>query len=119
MEKALKIIEKFPINKALLHGDLGIHNILFRGNQVVGVIDPETMLGDRIYDFITLIFSDVRLCKNLVFNDFHTFLKDEPIEKLKAMIILVLFDRIIRCVRHNIPDIDIYISLWNYYSNMI
>lgn len=119
VEKSLNVIEKYSINKALLHGDFGVHNILFNNNQVVGVIDPETMLGDRIYDFITLIFSDVRLCKDLDINDVYLFLDNEPFEKVKAMIILVLFDRIIRCVRHNIPDIDIYISLWNYYANMI
>lgn len=119
VHSALKNIEKYPIDKVLLHGDLGLHNILFNKNTIVGVIDPETMLGDRIYDFLSLLFSDINLCRTLSIDDIYIYLPNESQEKIKNMIVLILFDRIIRCVRHNIPLIKDYLKLWDYYSNII
>ena len=37
--------------KYFLHGDTGVHNFVFRQNQLVGVIDPDPMAGPVIYDF--------------------------------------------------------------------
>ena len=102
-----------------MHGDLGLHNILFNGDQIAGIIDPETVIGDRIYDFISFVFSDLRICENLKIQELYKLLGQEPQEKIKAMVILVLFERIIRCVRNNIPNIEKYIKLWNYFSNML
>ncbi len=119
VEKALKIIDKYKFEKTILHGDLGIHNLLFKENELIGVIDPQPISGDRIYDYIFFIFSDIMFCKDVTIEQICNDLNKEPIEKVKAMTILILFDRIIRCVRHNLKDTNMYLEIWKKYSNVL
>ena len=36
----------------LLHGDCGVHNFLFEGDSLAGIIDPTPVIGDPIYDLL-------------------------------------------------------------------
>lgn len=119
VEKAIELIYKYNFNTVILHGDLGIYNLLFKNNKLVGIIDPQPISGDCIYDYIFFIFSNLNFCKNIKLSDIYEDLKNEPIEKINAMIILILFDRIIRCVRYNIKNISEYLILWNKFSNIL
>ena len=119
VEKALKIIDKYKFKTVILHGDLGMHNLLFMNNKLAGIIDPQPIAGDRIYDYLFFIFSDILFCKNISLAQIYNDLEGENIEKINALIVLILFDRIIRCIRHNLFDIEEYLKLWDTYSNII
>ena len=119
VEKAISVLNKYPVNKVILHGDLGIHNLLFKNNDLVGVIDPQPIAGDCIYDYIFFIFSDLIFCKDTTMLKLYNDLQNEATEKIDALVILVLFDRIIRCVRHKSNNINEYLKLWENYTNQI
>lgn len=119
VEEAIDILDKYPIDKVILHGDLGIHNLLFKNNNLVGIIDPQPIAGDRIYDYIFFIFSDLIFCKDMTMSQLYDELQEEPAKKINALVILILFDRIIRCVRHKLDNIDEYLKLWEIYTKQI
>ncbi len=119
VERAISVLNKYPVNKVILHGDLGIHNLLFKNNDLVGVIDPQPIAGDRIYDYIFFIFSDLIFCKDMTMLKLYDDLQNEATEKIDALVILVLFDRIIRCVRHNSNNTNEYLKLWENYTYQI
>lgn len=37
--------------KYYLHGDTGVHNLVYLDNKLTGVIDPSPLIGPKIYDF--------------------------------------------------------------------
>lgn len=119
VQKAMQIIGEYKFKQVILHGDLGVHNLLFLNNELTGIIDPQPVAGDRMYDYIFFIFSDTRICNNIKLEEIYQDFTNEPIKKIKALIILILFDRIIRCVRHNLPEITTYIDLWKKFSNIL
>ena len=48
----------------LLHGDLTPSNVLLRGSQVAGIIDPDPISGDGLYDLAYLLTSSIALSKD-------------------------------------------------------
>lgn len=48
-ESSNRIPSKGPF---LLHGDCGVHNFVFKGGSLSGVIDPTPVLGEPLYDLL-------------------------------------------------------------------
>ena len=113
VKEAIKKIEKFKFEKKLIHGDLGIYNVLFRNNEIIGIIDPRTVIGDAIYDFIYFLFSHISIIKSISIPEIIEILSDESKEKIINLMYIILYDRISIEVRHDMKTrIGEYEKLW-------
>ena len=82
-------IKKFKINHRLLHGDLGTHNFIEENDNLVGVIDPQAISGDLIYDILFCYASNVSFINSISLNDLYQYL-DEPEEKIKLLLYIMI-----------------------------
>jgi len=110
--KCLDIIDSYPFDKKLLHGDFGTHNFIQDKGKLVGVIDPMPVIGDYLYDLLFAIVSNVNILSSVSLDDIYS-LVDEPQDKVKALLIIVLYCRISRCLKYHPQDIDTYLEFWN------
>lgn len=108
----VKILEKYSFNKKLLHGDFGTHNFIKVNGKFAGVIDPMPVIGDSLYDVLFAIVSNAGIVKEITTNKIYNLLSEPP-EKIKAMLIVVLYCRIARCLKYHKQDINIYMDFWN------
>ena len=61
-ELLIKDLPSFPFEPKLLHGDLGIYNILVNNShKLVGIIDPYPIIGDSLYDLLFFVASSENL----------------------------------------------------------
>lgn len=113
VKEAIKEIEKFKFEKKLIHGDLGIYNVLFRDNEIIGIIDPRTIIGDATYDFIYFLFSHISIIKSITIPEIMEILKKDSKEKIINLMYIILYDRISIEAKHNMKTrIGEYEKLW-------
>jgi len=108
----ISVLENYPFEKKLIHGDFGTHNFIQDNGVFVGVIDPMPVIGDYLYDLLFAIVSNVNILSSLSLEDIYA-LVDEPAEKVKAMLTVVLYCRISRCLKYHPQDIETYMQVWN------
>ena len=108
----IKILEKYPIDQRLIHGDLGGFNIICKKKKIVGIIDPRTIIGDPIYDFIYFIFSNYNIANGTNLIEIFDII-NEPKEKIFAMIYVLLYDRIAKEQKNNTRYKDSFFKIWN------
>ena len=111
VNKCINILENYPFDKKLLHGDFGTHNFIQDNGKLVGVIDPMPVLGDYLYDLLFAIVSNVNLLSSLSLDEIYS-LVDEPEEKVRAMLTVVLYCRISRCLKYHPKDVEVYMEVW-------
>lgn len=116
VNNCIKILEKYPFNKKLLHGDFGTHNFITQNNELIGVIDPMPVIGDPSYDLLFAIVSNTDILSNIKLEEIYS-LFNEPQEKTKALLTIVLYSRISRCLKYHPEDIDIYMNFWYTLTN--
>lgn len=109
--EAIKVLEKYPFKKKIIHGDFGAHNFIKLNGKFVGAIDPIPIAGDPLYDLIYASISNVELL-NKVNVKFLAELSGEEEEKVKAMLTIVLFCRLAICAKHQKNDLDTYMEYW-------
>ena len=114
---AVELIDKYKFNKKLIHGDFGLYNLLFYNYELVGIIDPQPIIGDPLYDFLFCIFSEEDIAKPEIIENIYKFLPNEPKDKVDSMMRVVLFGRIARCVKYNLSEKNHFIDLWNKLNN--
>ena len=112
VNKCINILENYPFDKKLLHGDFGTHNFIQDNGKLVGVIDPMPVIGDYLYDLLFAIVSNVDILSSLSLDDIYC-LVDEPTEKVKALLTIVLYCRISRCLKYHPEDVAKYMEVWN------
>ena len=112
VNSCINVLENYPFEKKLLHGDFGTHNFIQDNGVFVGVIDPMPVIGDYLYDLLFAIVSNVGILSSLSLEDIYA-LVDEPLEKVKAMLTIVLYCRISRCFKYHPEDVDFYMQVWN------
>ena len=108
----VKILEDYKFDKKLIHGDFGTHNFIKVNGKFAGVIDPMPVLGDSLYDTLFAIVSNASVIKNISIDKIYSLLS-EPHQKIKAMLIVVIYCRIARCLKYHKQDINIYMDFWN------
>ena len=114
--KAAEDLEKFKFTKKLLHGDFGTHNFIEVDGNFVGVIDPMPVAGDSLYDLLFGICSNVKLLSSFSLEELLNITND-PKEKIKNLLIVVLYSRISRCLKYHPRDLDIYLDYINKLCN--
>ena len=112
INNAIKTLEKYPFDKKLIHGDFGTHNFIENNEKFVGIIDPQTILGDSLYDILFAICSNVGLLNTYSLDELYLLI-DQPKEKIRAMLIVVLYARISRALKYHPNDIPSYLSYFN------
>ena len=112
VNNCIETLENYPFDKKLLHGDFGTHNFIQENSKLVGVIDPMPVIGDSLYDLLFAVVSNVNILSSFSLEDLYN-LVDEPQEKIKAMLTIVLYCRISRCLKYHPKDIDVYMEFWN------
>ncbi|MBY6036997.1 aminoglycoside phosphotransferase family protein [Fictibacillus nanhaiensis] len=127
-ELVLNLVKKYKVNDLfiepyLLHGDLGVHNLIFTNEQLNGVIDPTPIIGDPLYDLIyTFCSSPDDLSKHTI-DSASSYLKIERNEinnlTLYENVIIGLYLRIGTCIKHHPNDLKEYLSSWYYWKNII
>ncbi|MBZ8122469.1 aminoglycoside phosphotransferase family protein [Bacillus thuringiensis] len=104
----------------LLHGDLGFHNFIFKENELHGVIDPLPVLGDPMYD---LMYAFCSTPENLTKETIDYAMKQCVFHKkdrdLYEEIVIGLYLRIDRCLRHHPKDLEDYLAAWRYWMGEV
>lgn len=90
----IKIIGKKKIEKKLIHGDLGSFNIICKNKRIEGIIDPRTVVGEPLYDFIYFICSNHNITNAIDLEEILEILNNEDKEKIFAYLYILLYDRI-------------------------
>ena len=70
------------------------------------------VICDSLYDLLFAVVSNVDILSSVSLEDLYN-LVDEPQEKIKAMLTIVLYCRISRCLKYHPKDIDVYMDFWN------
>ena len=109
---AINNLKNHSFKKQLIHGDLGVHNIIVKDKFFNGIIDPSPVIFDGIYDFIYYICSDIDLLNTYSILDIANLL-NEQFDKVKDLYIIILYARIIRCLKYYPEEISEHIKVWN------
>lgn len=111
---AIKKLSCYGNPKNILHGDLGVYNVIYDSNEKIkGIVDPRPIVGDSIYDFIFFIFSNINLAELLEYRDIIG-ITGEPEKKLQALITIVLYNRISVEKKHgNEERVKRYNIIWD------
>lgn len=107
---SLEIIKKYKIDKKMIHGDLGIYNVIYNNGTIIKIIDPRTIIGDPIYDILFFVFSSSKVVNSININNLIERI-EEPIDKIKAMMYIVLYNRISIQTKHN-KSTEEYEKIW-------
>lgn len=120
VDKSLNEIKEYSFTKKILHGDFGLHNVMISSDRDIYFIDPEPVLGDWIYDYIFFCFSDVLTIRKITFDEIVNKINEDK-NKVKAMMVIVLFNRLRRMLKYSSEDYEEYLKLWkeleDYYND--
>ena len=109
--EAVDKLKDFEFEKKLIHGDFGTHNFIKQNGKFVGAIDPIPIAGDYLYDIIYALLSNVD-CLPQATPENISNLTGEPLEKVKALLVSLLFCRLSTCLKHHKEDFETYIDFW-------
>lgn len=104
--------------KYLLHGDTGVHNFVFRQNQLVGIIDPDPIVGPVIYDFTYAFCSSPDDLNMETLLASFSLLKNVQMDtaRLVEEVVFQLYTRIGICKKVHPHELDEYLKAWEYWK---
>lgn len=121
-----QIVERLAENgrqtdKYLLHGDTGIHNFVFHQDQLVGVIDPDPMVGPVIYDFTYAFCSSPDDLDMETLLGSFALLKNVEMDKARLVdeVVFQLYTRIGICKKVHPHDLAEYLKAWEYWKQKL
>lgn len=102
--------------KYLLHGDLGFHNLFFSNTNLLGIIDPDPIVGHPLYDLLFSYCSTPDQINpesyNQCINKFNQYFPIDLTNKVEYLRI-ALFKRISSSRKHHPDDLEKYMTIWN------
>ena len=104
----------------VLHGDLGVHNLLFDDERLSGVIDPLPGVGRPLYDALYAFCSSPDDLRFEMLREIAARLDSstKPQELAEDML-LALYFRISTCLRHHPQDFDAYLEAWRDWAERV
>lgn len=101
-------------NKFLLHGDTGVHNLVYNHFTLVGVIDPSPMVGPVTYDFLFAFCSSSDDINIETLFSAYDLLEQGRVDKstLIEEALIHLYCRIGLSVKHHPNDLPEYLIAW-------
>lgn len=110
-ELLIKNLRSFPFEPKLLHGDLGIYNILVNDYyKLVGIIDPYPIIGDPLYDLLFFVVSSESLIHSFHLETLEAIGK-APRKKIVLLLLPILLNRIARQLK-NKKDASKFLDLF-------
>lgn len=104
----------------LLHGDCGVHNFIYNGRKLSGVIDPSPVLGDPLYDLIYAFCSSPDDLTKETINSAVRYLNiKRELVNLYEQVIIGLYLRLGKCIKHHSNDLEEYFKAWYYWKDVI
>ncbi|GAM12840.1 phosphotransferase [Mesobacillus selenatarsenatis] len=106
----------------LLHGDCGFHNFLVKNGNLEGIIDPMPVIGYPIYDLVYAFCSTPNNLDRKTIEHAADFLKiGKEISRptLYQEVIIGLYFRIARCIKHHPKDLPKYLKAWVYWYDVV
>ena len=116
IKKSLNIIEQYKFKKKIIHGDLGIYNVIFQKDKIKIVIDPRTIIGDPLYDFIYFVLSKLDFIENININDIIN-ITSQPRQKVIELMKILLYIRM-SINKKNGLQVNKYEEIWNELINI-
>ncbi|WP_277585589.1 hypothetical protein [Psychrobacillus antarcticus] len=101
--------------KYYLHGDIGVHNLIFKDSKLNGVIDPSPLIGPMIYDFTYAFCSSPDdLDLGTLFSSFSLLNQNNSISNTKLLeeVLFQLYTRIGICKKVHPHDLSAYLKVW-------
>ena len=118
-ELLIKDLPSFPFEPKLLHGDLGIYNILVNNShKLVGIIDPNPIIGDSFYDLLFFVASSENLIASFHLEALESIGK-APRKKIVLLLLPILLNRISRQLKNKKDAtnfLDLFYRLLHYYT---
>lgn len=112
LKKSFENLRKFNIDTYVIHGDLGIYNILIPiKDKKIKIIDPYPMAGAVNYDILTFFCSSIKILNYFGVNYIINFFKNEK-ENL-YLFIIVLYMRICIESKYKVHNVSGYIEKLN------
>lgn len=117
-------IKQAPLNNQayLLHGDCGVHNFIFQGEELSGVIDPTPVIGEPIYDLIYAFCSSPHeLTKEVIDGAAADLVVGSAYSgvELYEYVVIGLYLRMSTCIRHHPDDLADYLISWRYWKKIV
>lgn len=108
-------------DRYLLHGDCGVHNFIFESSQLRGVIDPDPLVGDPLYDLLYAFCSSPKDLTKEVIDSSVGPLKNKKNRgsSLYEEVLISLYIRLGRSVRHHPEDLETYLTSWAYWVRIV
>lgn len=108
LKKAFKILERANIETKIIHGDLGIYNILFSyKNKQLKIIDPYPMVCTPNYDMLTYFCSSIKILDYFSIKNIIDFIEGDKKNNI-YLFIIVLYIRIGIESKHNGANVNRY-----------
>lgn len=105
----------------LLHGDCGVHNLIFGKNRIKGIIDPMPVIGYPFYDLLYAYCSTPDDLDEQIIENISREVTVGPIitgELLREEMLLALFFRLGRCKKHHPQDFYRYLDYIYYWKRL-
>jgi hypothetical protein len=112
--------QKSPQAGYLLHGDFGVHNFVFENGRLIGVIDPFPAIGEPIFD---LVYAFCSTPDDLTVETLESVAAMLPnwqpqhAAHLHQEVLLGLYARLARCLRHHPDDLPQYLDAWKLWKS--
>lgn len=93
-------LNNYEFNPKLIHGDLGIYNLIIHNDKLVGIIDPYPIIGNPLYDLLFFFTSSKQLLLN---NNLHDIfdLSQYSLQEILVLFLPILINRISREYKNN------------------
>lgn len=111
VNQAINELAKIQFDKKLIHGDFGSDNFIAYDDKFVAAIDPIPVAGDKLYDLLYALVSNIDLLPYLSI-DFLTSYTGEAKTKVIHLLKVVLYCRICKCAVYNKDWIESYLEFW-------
>ncbi|CAI6014956.1 hypothetical protein PAECIP112173_00019 [Paenibacillus sp. JJ-100] len=104
----------------LLHGDAGVHNVVFKQTELIGLIDPSPMAGPVFYDFLYAFCSSPDDLDPDVLWDVFEHLEQVTMDRSRLMeeALVHLYCRIGLSNKHHPQDLPTYLQAWELWKRV-
>ncbi|WP_145412224.1 phosphotransferase [Paenibacillus xylanexedens] len=115
-----RLFEKDETARFLLHGDAGVHNVVFKEKELIGVIDPSPMVGPVLYDFLYAFCSSPDDLDPALLWDVFEYLEQVTMNKSRLMeeTLVHLYCRIGLSNKHHPQDLPEYLKAWELWKGL-
>ncbi|MDT0121672.1 phosphotransferase [Paenibacillus sp. RRE4] len=114
------LFEKDDAARFHLHGDAGVHNLVFEQKELIGVIDPSPMVGPVLYDFLYAFCSSPDDLDPALLWDVFEYLEQVTMNKSRLMeeTLVHLYCRIGLSNKHHPQDLPEYLKAWELWKGL-